>query len=263
MPSVVAEFLNLPNPKDYTGHCFRRSSASLAADSDVDLISLKRLGGWKSSSVAESYIEESVERKKKICRQLLGEKQNESSTNTLYIVTTEATSTTSRDISLIPSSSSASFTSEMEKKKLSSAENQKRKAVKELEKDKLRSQPHKFFKQQNTESCYVIVASGGSGDPHLTTFETAVDLSPSISSHQHGESQAHQSIASESGADPSLSFSDRPTSSATEVVSKIDILIIFKSNDPETCPKFISVKIRKIIVEHDLTKRKKKFVSKR
>ncbi|KAJ3665816.1 hypothetical protein Zmor_001287 [Zophobas morio] len=35
------------------GHCFRRSSASLAADSDVDLISLKRLGGWKSSSVAE------------------------------------------------------------------------------------------------------------------------------------------------------------------------------------------------------------------
>ncbi|KAJ3644303.1 hypothetical protein Zmor_026969 [Zophobas morio] len=46
MPSVVAEFLNLPNPKEYTGHCFRRSSASLAADSDVDLISLKRLGGW-------------------------------------------------------------------------------------------------------------------------------------------------------------------------------------------------------------------------
>ncbi|KAJ3650176.1 hypothetical protein Zmor_021880 [Zophobas morio] len=105
MPSVVAEFLNLPNPKEYTGHCFRRSSASLAADSDVDLISLKRLGGWKSSSVAESYIEESVERKKKICRQLLGEKQNEPSTNTL-LVTTEATSTTSRDISLIPSSSS-------------------------------------------------------------------------------------------------------------------------------------------------------------
>ncbi|KAJ3655406.1 hypothetical protein Zmor_014538 [Zophobas morio] len=105
MPSVVAEFLNLPNPKEYTAYCFRRSSASLAADSDVDLISLKRLGGWKSFSVAESYIEESVERKKKICRQLLGEKQNEPSTNTL-LVTTEATSTTSRDISLIPSSSS-------------------------------------------------------------------------------------------------------------------------------------------------------------
>ncbi|KAJ3646451.1 hypothetical protein Zmor_024039 [Zophobas morio] len=105
MLSVAAEFLNLPNPKEYTGHCFRRSSASLAADSDVDLISLKRLGGWKSSSVAESYIVESVERKKKICRQLLGEKQNERSTNTL-LVTTEATSTTSRDISLIPSSSS-------------------------------------------------------------------------------------------------------------------------------------------------------------
>ena len=47
MPSMVAEFLKLPNPKEYTGHCFRRSSASLAADADIDLTSLKRLGGWK------------------------------------------------------------------------------------------------------------------------------------------------------------------------------------------------------------------------
>lgn len=47
MPSIVAEFLKLPNPTEYTGHCFRRSSASLAADADVDLTSLKRLGGWK------------------------------------------------------------------------------------------------------------------------------------------------------------------------------------------------------------------------
>ena len=37
MPSMVAEFLKLS--KKYTGHCFRRSSASLAADADIDLTS--------------------------------------------------------------------------------------------------------------------------------------------------------------------------------------------------------------------------------
>ena len=47
MPWMVAEFLKLPNPKEYTGHCFPRSSASLAADADIDLTSLKRLEGWK------------------------------------------------------------------------------------------------------------------------------------------------------------------------------------------------------------------------
>ena len=47
MPSIVAAFLKLSNPNEYTGHCFRRSSATLAADADVDFTSLKRLGGWR------------------------------------------------------------------------------------------------------------------------------------------------------------------------------------------------------------------------
>ncbi|CAH1381813.1 unnamed protein product, partial [Tenebrio molitor] len=75
MPSTVAEFLKLPRPEEYTGHCFRRSSAILAADADVDLTSLKRLGGWKSSKVVEGYIEESLEKKKKVCKLLMGEKK--------------------------------------------------------------------------------------------------------------------------------------------------------------------------------------------
>ncbi|CAH1381734.1 unnamed protein product [Tenebrio molitor] len=75
MPSTVAEFLKLPRPEEYTGHCFRRSSATLAADADVDLTSLKRLGGWKSSKVVEGYIEESLEKKKKVCKLLMGEKK--------------------------------------------------------------------------------------------------------------------------------------------------------------------------------------------
>ena len=72
MPSVVAEFLNLVNPKMYTGHCFRRTSATLLADSGANLVTLKRLGGWRSSAVAETYIEDSVEKKKKVSKLVMG-----------------------------------------------------------------------------------------------------------------------------------------------------------------------------------------------
>jgi integrase len=33
IPSLIAKYLGLPNSKDYTGHCFRRSSATLLANS--------------------------------------------------------------------------------------------------------------------------------------------------------------------------------------------------------------------------------------
>ncbi|XP_039439555.1 uncharacterized protein LOC120420554 [Culex pipiens pallens] len=56
LPRIIAEHLKLPSPELYTGHCFRRSSASLLADSGVDISVLKRHGGWKSSSVAEEML---------------------------------------------------------------------------------------------------------------------------------------------------------------------------------------------------------------
>lgn len=68
MPKAIATYLNLPNPEYYTGHCFRRSSATLLADTGANLITLKRQGGWKSDRVAESYIEESIENKSSITR---------------------------------------------------------------------------------------------------------------------------------------------------------------------------------------------------
>ncbi|KAL9695960.1 hypothetical protein quinque_015245 [Culex quinquefasciatus] len=43
LPKTIAEHLKLPSPELYTGHCFRRSSASLLADSGVDISVLKRL----------------------------------------------------------------------------------------------------------------------------------------------------------------------------------------------------------------------------
>jgi integrase len=53
----IASFLQLPNPELYTGHCFRRSSATHLANHGGSLLTIKRHGGWKSSTVAESYVD--------------------------------------------------------------------------------------------------------------------------------------------------------------------------------------------------------------
>ncbi|XP_074109019.1 uncharacterized protein LOC141533835 [Cotesia typhae] len=66
MPQKVAKFLKLANPETYTGHSFRRTSTTLLADFGADLLTIKRHGGWKSSAVAEGYIENSVGNKKRI-----------------------------------------------------------------------------------------------------------------------------------------------------------------------------------------------------
>lgn len=97
MPANVAEYLGLPNPELYTGHCFRRTSATLVADAGADLVTLKRLGGWGSSAVAESYIEDSIEKKKKVANLIMGQKESGASTSCLppYNCTVSSTSTSS------------------------------------------------------------------------------------------------------------------------------------------------------------------------
>ncbi|KAH0813919.1 hypothetical protein GEV33_008872 [Tenebrio molitor] len=49
----------LPEAEKYTGHSFRRSSATIL----VDITALKRHGGWKSTTVAEGYIDTSMNNK--------------------------------------------------------------------------------------------------------------------------------------------------------------------------------------------------------
>ncbi|KAJ8915939.1 hypothetical protein NQ315_016614 [Exocentrus adspersus] len=73
VPSIVASFLNLPNEELYTGHCMRRTSTTLLANKGPDLTTIKRHGGWKSSAVAESYIEVSISNKLYIARKVQGE----------------------------------------------------------------------------------------------------------------------------------------------------------------------------------------------
>ncbi|KAI8430918.1 hypothetical protein MSG28_001036, partial [Choristoneura fumiferana] len=63
MPREIAKFLGLPQADAYTGHSFRRTSATLLANSGADILTLKRHGGWRSNNVAESYIEDSIQNK--------------------------------------------------------------------------------------------------------------------------------------------------------------------------------------------------------
>lgn len=70
VPKEVAKFLKLPNPNLYTGHCLRRTSATLLVDGGADLTCLKRHGGWKSGTVAEGYIEESMANKNHTARKI-------------------------------------------------------------------------------------------------------------------------------------------------------------------------------------------------
>lgn len=75
-PRKIAEYLKLRNPAGYTGHSFRRSSATLLANKGEDLLGLRRHGGWKSSSTAEGYIEDSVENKIKFAKKILHDDEN-------------------------------------------------------------------------------------------------------------------------------------------------------------------------------------------
>lgn len=82
----IAEYLNLQNPEEYTGHGLRRSSASILVENGGDLLTLKRHGGWRSSTVAEGYIEESVNRKLEVSRKLFNQVQNPTSRSETIVI---------------------------------------------------------------------------------------------------------------------------------------------------------------------------------
>lgn len=73
IPTKIAEYLKLPNPAMYTGHCFRRTSATLLVNAGADILTLKKHGGWKSSTVAEGYIDDSIQNKVNISKKIASE----------------------------------------------------------------------------------------------------------------------------------------------------------------------------------------------
>ncbi len=53
----VARILSLDNPDTYTGHCWRRSSATQIAGQGASTLDMKRQFGWKQDTTAMKYID--------------------------------------------------------------------------------------------------------------------------------------------------------------------------------------------------------------
>ncbi|XP_077260513.1 uncharacterized protein LOC143896488 [Temnothorax americanus] len=66
IPKNIAEYLELNNPKRYTGHCFRRTSATFLSNSGANTTMLKQLGGWKSTEIAQTYVQNSLKNRQRI-----------------------------------------------------------------------------------------------------------------------------------------------------------------------------------------------------
>lgn len=62
----IATYLQLPNPQRFTGHCFRRTSATLLSDSGANMQMIKQLGRWRSDVIAQGYVENSMHNRQMI-----------------------------------------------------------------------------------------------------------------------------------------------------------------------------------------------------
>lgn len=66
VPSQIASYLGLPTPERYTGHCFRRTSATLLSESGATMQMIKQAGRWRSDLIAQGYIENSLNNRQMI-----------------------------------------------------------------------------------------------------------------------------------------------------------------------------------------------------
>ena len=80
---MLAAELGLEDPDAYTGHCFRRTAATEAANAGANTLQMKRHFGWKQESTALKYTEETKERARKMARFLTGNEQNDVEVPTL------------------------------------------------------------------------------------------------------------------------------------------------------------------------------------
>lgn len=69
IPGIIAKYLK-PNIYGFTVHSFRRTSASILADSVVDRRILKRHMDWKINAVAEGYVADSRSIQNKVAKTL-------------------------------------------------------------------------------------------------------------------------------------------------------------------------------------------------
>ena len=59
-PEVIASFLGIDNLKTFTSHSFRRTGATLLAETGVSVTTLQSAGGWSGPTSAMMYVEQSM-----------------------------------------------------------------------------------------------------------------------------------------------------------------------------------------------------------
>lgn len=95
VPCAIATCLQLVNPKQYTGHTFRRSSATALVEGGADNLTLKRHGRWRSDAVAERYIVESVHHQTSVAKRICYNGAQTSSSSTVCPETERSTASIS------------------------------------------------------------------------------------------------------------------------------------------------------------------------
>lgn len=94
-PQLIATFLNLEDASRYTGHCFRRTAATLLSESGANMQKIKQLGRWRSDLIAQGYVENSIHNRQLIYQGIIngGEATNSSISklSTSHEVTSELT----------------------------------------------------------------------------------------------------------------------------------------------------------------------------
>ncbi|CAB0036791.1 unnamed protein product [Trichogramma brassicae] len=100
IPSLIAEILNLPNPNLYTGHCFRRTAATLLSESGATVQAIKQCGRWRSDIICQGYIENSEYNKELIFNGIVQNTKKANQVNPMMSVSSScnpAVPSTSRD----------------------------------------------------------------------------------------------------------------------------------------------------------------------
>ena len=81
IPRFIATFLELPNVDEFSGHSFRRTSATLLSEKGMGLLELKQYGRWKSMAVCERYVDNTVLKKMKTSNLLQNVDEGSASSN--------------------------------------------------------------------------------------------------------------------------------------------------------------------------------------
>ncbi|KAJ8965697.1 hypothetical protein NQ317_002028 [Molorchus minor] len=69
-PKKIATYLKLENVNRFTGHCFRRTSATLLTNTGGDILQLKKVGGLEIQHRSRGYVENSLHGQIKIANML-------------------------------------------------------------------------------------------------------------------------------------------------------------------------------------------------